>query len=213
MCDSAFPKKRGLEQHLQSGIHEQKRYRCDDCSKEFPSLASLSQHLNSTGHAARESRLLHVMVTDAQQTQRLMITDGAAPRLYFEATLFFDGSAQPNPGAGGCGVHLVDDRGRTIRQTGLHIAQFGVTSNQAEYHGLILGMQIAINEGVKRLKVKGDSELVIEQMKGYYQVQSERLISLYSKAKEVERHFQIIEFEHITRDENTVADSEAKAAV
>jgi len=42
-----------------------------------------------------------------------------------------------------------------------------VTNNQAEYDGLIKGLNAAKEAGIKNLKVYGDSKLVIEQMKVY----------------------------------------------
>lgn len=39
-----------------------------------------------------------------------------------------------------------------------------MTNNQAEYFGLIAGLQAASYMGITRLAVKGDSELVIKQV-------------------------------------------------
>ena len=209
MCYKTFQDKHGLVQHLSSGVHEHHRYECNDCHKQFPTLRGLKQHIDATGHAPRESRLIRVLLDDAQQQPLQMLTNGVAPTR-FEATLYFDGSAQPNPGAGGCGAHLVDERkhilfsgGRSVKTT----SYFGdVTNNQAEYDGLILGLEQAIKEGIKRLLVLGDSELVINQMNGEYACRSDRLISSYNRAKGLMQYFQKVEFKHIEREENSIAD-------
>lgn len=212
ICDSTFPKKRMLEQHLISGVHEESRYKCEECLNNFYSLAALTQHLESTQHSAKESRLVHVMINDAQE-QRLMITNGAQYTKFFEATLYFDGSAYPNPGAGGAGVYLIDDRNREMYRGGFPVPSYNycnVTNNQAEYFALCEGLKIAISEGVKRLKVKGDSELVIRQMMGEYRCVNERLLRYYHSAKTLEDEFERIEYEHIPREYNSIADEMAE---
>lgn len=57
------------------------------------------------------------------------------------------------------------------------------TNNEAEYIGLIIGLEEAINMGIQELYVEGDSLLVIKQMKGEYKVKAENLYKLYEKAK------------------------------
>eukprot|EP01035_Chromulina_nebulosa_P051335 gene51335-69883_t len=101
--------KEGLKDHLNSGKHESNRYFCQDCPKAFPSLTALTMHLNATGHARTEERLIHTLIKDAQAPM-LMITNGSVPRLHYEATLWFDGGARPNPGEAGAGWVLIDDR-------------------------------------------------------------------------------------------------------
>ncbi len=209
ICDSSYAKKKQLEQHLTSGVHEEARYECDGCYRKYASLGSLSQHLAATGHSSKEARLIHVMVQDAQQPM-LMLTNGNAQR-FFEATLYFDGSAQPNPGAGGAGIYLHDDRGACLHHGGFAVSTIGhygnVTSNQAEYAALKRGMEIAIEEGVKRLRVRGDSELVINQLNGEYRCSSDRLKWYHDSIQRLEREFHNVEYEHIPRDQNRIADA------
>lgn len=170
------------------------------------------QHIKSTGHSKREERLIGVLLQDADRSRNLMLTNEAANTRH-EATLYFDGSAQPNPGSGGCGWVLQDHKGHLINCGGSEcdIDSSGrTTSNQAEYQGLIDGLQMSITEGIRRLEVKGDSELIIKQMMGDYQCRSSNLIELHKEAKMLARRFQIISYKHIFREENTHADSIAR---
>jgi hypothetical protein len=80
-------------------VIQEHRYNCKDCGKSFASLSGQMQHTRSTGHSPMQVRLIGVLISDADRSQRLMISDGPANANH-EATLFFDGSAQPNPGAG-----------------------------------------------------------------------------------------------------------------
>jgi ribonuclease HI len=43
---------------------------------------------------------------------------------------------------------------------------FKATNNMAEYEALIFGISIALSLGVRQLLVKGDSQLIIKQVKG-----------------------------------------------
>lgn len=214
ICDREFSSKHSLEQHLTSGAHEQKRYACEECGKKMTSLASLSMHLESTGHSRKESRLVDVMLTDARRSGLLMITNGAAPRLFFECTLFFDGSALSNPcEVGGCGWYLVDHHGNEIVSDGEQVYPMDpydfVTNNQTEYYGLIGGMKAARSQGVKRLKVHGDSQLIVNHMTGVYHC-NEKLRPLFLEAKDLERYFQQIEYGWIPREQNREADRISK---
>jgi ribonuclease HI len=52
---------------------------------------------------------------------------------------------------------------------------FNCTNNMAEYEALILGLKVLKELGAKRIEVHGDSELVINQVKGIYQSKHPRL--------------------------------------
>jgi ribonuclease HI len=90
-----------------------------------------------------------------------------------------------------------------------------VTNNQAEYYGLIRGLQGAARHGIKRLEVKGDSNVVIQQMKGTFHVKSPNITNFFRFAKENEHagQFSTIQYEYIPRAQNEQADALAKAAV
>jgi ribonuclease HI len=118
--------------------------------------------------------------------------------------LRFDGGCNPtNPGpaAGGCVLY---QNGKIIRKVGTFIGS--ATNNQAEYTGLINGLELCVSLGIKRIKVEGDSMLVIKQMKGEYNCSSENLKELYTKAQLLIRKFEKIDFNHIYRDKNSESD-------
>ena len=90
---------------------------------------------------------------------------------------------------------------------------WNTTNNQAEYRGLIAGMQAARRHGIKRLQIKGDSELVINQMNGYYQVRSNKMWTLHSQAQGLCAEFHRVEFKHVSRAANSEADALANDAI
>jgi ribonuclease HI len=119
-------------------------------------------------------------------------------------TAFFDGGARSNPGPAGYGVYIVDDAGAVLAE--LHGSLGVATNNIAEYNGLIAALQWAIDNGVTSLKVKGDSQLIIEQMRGNYKVKNEGLKPLYLKARMLVMQIGDVTFEHVRREHNKEAD-------
>ncbi|HYB97480.1 MAG TPA: ribonuclease HI family protein [Vicinamibacterales bacterium] len=119
-------------------------------------------------------------------------------------TAYFDGGARGNPGPAGYGVHIVDDLGNVLAEIS---GSLGVaTNNVAEYHGLIAALQWAVDHHVTALAIKGDSQLLIEQMKGNYKVKNEGLKPLHLKARTLVMQIGNVSFEHVRREQNKDAD-------
>ena len=123
--------------------------------------------------------------------------------------LYFDGSSKHNPGRGGAGAVLYDKDTEIFALS--HFVGENVTNNFAEYTGLVIGLTECIKRGIKQLCVKGDSLLVIQQMRGVYKVKSENLKGLYCQAKDLVSQFETIEFIHVYREENKRADELSNA--
>ena len=209
ICQREFNSMGALEQHLNSGVHEGDLYRCQGCERTFRNLSSLNQHVTMTDCSTRAARQVRTLLDDASRQQGLLqITDQSYRAAPPEGTLFFDGGASPNPGCGGGGFQLLDERSHEVARKAVGIYPYtNVTNNQAEYIGLIAGLLEAEQQGMRRLAVKGDSKLVINQMDGTYDCHSDKLISLRDYANEIERRFQRITYTWIPRNQNTVADA------
>lgn len=129
----------------------------------------------------------------------------------FEYVLKFDGCSKGNPGPAGAGAVLYyNDREIWYNRKFVGRKE---TNNYAEYCGLLLGLNEALRENIRELKVCGDSQLVIKQMKGEYKLKSENLYPLYTEAKSMEKQFDKIVYEHIYRQYNSRADELANAAL
>lgn len=119
-------------------------------------------------------------------------------------TAYFDGGARSNPGPAGYGVYIVDDLGNVLAELS---GSLGVTTNNiAEYNGLIAALQWAVDHDVTQLAVKGDSLLIIEQMRGNYKVKNEGLKPLHMKARMLVMQIGNVKFEHVPREHNRDAD-------
>ena len=119
-------------------------------------------------------------------------------------TAFFDGGARGNPGPAGWGVYIVDDKGEV--QAELSGSLGTATNNVAEYHGLIAALQWAADRDLKQIAIKGDSLLLIEQMRGNYKVKNEGLKPLHLKARLLVMQIGDVSFEHVRREQNKEAD-------
>ena len=93
-------------------------------------------------------------------------------------------------------------------------------NSEAEYHGLLLGLDLAKKtlgkDKIKNLalEVKLDSELVVSQLNGKYQIKEERLQKLFMKVWNVRvATFKNLTFTHIPREENYRADILANLAM
>lgn len=124
--------------------------------------------------------------------------------------LFFDGCSKGNPGLAGAGA-VIYQNGIEVYSKTLNLSI--QTNNVAEYNGLIIGLELAINNGIKELSVKGDSLLVIKQMKGEYKVKNKNLKILFERAKQLSLQFDKITFEHIYRENNKRADELSNIAL
>ena len=119
-------------------------------------------------------------------------------------TAFFDGGARSNPGPAGYGVYIVDDQSAVLAE--LHGSLGNTTNNIAEYKGLIAALKWAVDHDVKQITIKGDSLLIIEQMRGNYKVKNEGLKPLHMQARMLVMQIGDVKFEHVPREKNKDAD-------
>ena len=126
-------------------------------------------------------------------------------------TLFFDGCSKNNPGKAGAGALIVNTESNEIWSESKYIGI--ATNNQAEYEGLLLGLNGAINLNIKKIIVKGDSKLVIKQLSGFYKIKSNNLLEIFNTINEKIKFFDTILFFHIKREDNKRADKLANDAL
>jgi len=126
-------------------------------------------------------------------------------------TVEFDGGSRGNPGPAGIGIVLRAKDGTPLITLGRFIGR--ATNNIAEYQALITALKKAKELGAKKLLIRGDSELVIKQMKGEYRVRHPELKPLYEEAHQLLHQFKEAKLEHNLRDKNALADKLANLAM
>ncbi len=87
------------------------------------------------------------------------------------------------------------------------------TNNEAEYMGLIAGLEEAAKRGATHIHVRGDSQLIIRQLSGQYQVKAANLRPFYQQAKALLARFEGVKLTWVRREENGEADAAARDAV
>jgi ribonuclease HI len=121
-----------------------------------------------------------------------------------KARLFTDGGARGNPGPAAYGFVLESEDGTVLAAEGEAIGT--ATNNVAEYSGLIAGLEKAIELHVPQVEVVSDSELMVKQMRGEYRVKNEALRELYDEATALARQLGNVEYRHVKRAHNELAD-------
>jgi probable phosphoglycerate mutase len=82
----------------------------------------------------------------------------------------------------------------------------------AEYEALLCGLKIAIEIGIKRLNVRGDSQLVIDQVMKNASCHNDKMEAYCKAVRALEDKFYGIELNHVPRRYNEEADELAKIA-
>ncbi|HWQ02892.1 MAG TPA: reverse transcriptase-like protein [Candidatus Nitrosotenuis sp.] len=122
-----------------------------------------------------------------------------------------DGAARGNPGPAAYGVVVRKPDGSVLRTLSKYIGR--ATNNVAEYYGLIAALDFAAAHGIRRLRVRSDSELLVRQMHGRYKVKSADLRPLFERAKKLAASFEWFQIEHVFREANAEADALCNAAL
>lgn len=123
--------------------------------------------------------------------------------------LYFDGGSKSNPGESSSASIIFTDT-QTIYKS---VYYKKATNNESEYNALIIGLETAIENGIKNIDVYGDSKLVIMQSQNLWKVKSPNLISLHLKVRSLIKEFESITFTHVLRHLNKEADSLANETV
>jgi ribonuclease HI len=121
-----------------------------------------------------------------------------------KALLYTDGGARGNPGPAAYGFVLEAEDGTVLAAEAEAIGD--ATNNVAEYSGLVAGLRRALELHVPELEVVSDSELMVKQMRGEYRVKNEALRALFLEASRLARELGAVEFRHVRRAHNELAD-------
>ena len=100
---------------------------------------------------------------------------------------------------------LIDPQGEQLKYM-VHL-DFEATNNMAEYEALIFGLTEALFLGVRELLVKGDSQLVIRQVRGECCCNNPQLAAYLIHVRRLEKDFDVLELQHVPREGNSVADA------
>ena len=124
---------------------------------------------------------------------------------------YIDGGARGNPGPAGYGVRIQQPDGTLIEE---FCEAIGIaTNNVAEYRGLVGALEWAKRHGHRKVHVRSDSLLLVQQLLGRFRVKHPGLQPLHVKARLLAHEIGRVTFEHVGRAHNAHADRLANAAM
>lgn len=129
--------------------------------------------------------------------------------------LYFDGCVEPtNPGGwmSGAWVALARDGSEVAHDSFVCPPTPANTNNQAEYLALIAGLTWLRDQRISGIRVRGDSQLVIQQVRGHWAVRAPVLIPLHAEATELVRATGV-QLEWVRREMNRRADGYSRRAL
>ncbi|XP_012830533.1 PREDICTED: uncharacterized protein LOC105951629 [Erythranthe guttata] len=122
-----------------------------------------------------------------------------------EWKIYVDGSSTTS--GAGAGIIVIDPTGTEVE---FAVRLPRVSNNEAEYEAFIRGMEIAQELGARVVRIYSDSQLVIHQLEGDYEIKNERMKSYVNKARAVQETFEVCTMHQIPRNDNQRADFLAK---
>ncbi len=143
-----------------------------------------------------------------------MITPRAAPPAPNAIVLSFDGACAIRGAVAHSAYGWVVMRDGEVLATGQGALPEGSTSNLAEYSALLAGLDAVIALGVTGpLVVRGDSELVVDQLLGIKRVAALHLLPLHQRVRELAAEFESAIVEWVPRERNSAAHEQAQVAL
>ncbi len=124
--------------------------------------------------------------------------------------VYFDGASRGNPGPAAVGYVLVDDSG-IVAEGGETIGR--ATNNQAEYAALVRALEVATEYGFEEVQIRGDSELIVKQVRGEWDTNDPELREKRVRARELLMDVAEWDIDHVPREINDRADELANDAL
>jgi hypothetical protein len=98
-------------------------------------------------------------------------------------------------------VILIDPSGDQVKYM-VHL-EFKATNNMTEYEALFFSLSVALSLGIRQLLVKGDSQLIIKQVRGECSCNEPRLTAYLLHVRKLEKDFTALVLQHVPRADNS----------
>ncbi len=132
-------------------------------------------------------------------------TDVKKTSVASKVIIYSDGGSRGNPGPS-AGAFVIMNQNRDVLDEGGEYLGI-TTNNQAEYHGVRLGLERALKLGYQEVEYRLDSMLVVNQLKGNYTIKNRELWPINERIRELLPSFKSVKFIHVPRELNHVADA------
>jgi ribonuclease HI len=116
--------------------------------------------------------------------------------------MYFDGSYTLK--GAGAGVVLIPPKSDILK----YAIQLGfpATNNIAEYEWLVTGLRLVKDLGIRRLLIRGDSQLVAKQVQKEYDCNNDKMVEYLAEVRRLEKFFDDFEVRYVPRLDNRDAD-------
>jgi ribonuclease HI len=209
---------RPQEENIYTGFHEKHPMPVVECdvrrAREALEAAGLSVESGNTEHERWRARSADAtavayegkIVIQGQNPGRIeaLLRDRGG-----RVHLYFDGASRGNPGPAAVGWVLVSGDG-IVTENGSRIGR--ETNNRAEYEALIAGLETVVGYGFETVAIRGDSELIVRQVRGEYDTNDPGLRERRVRVRELLESLDTWSIEHVPREINSRADELANDA-
>jgi len=140
---------------------------------------------------------------------------GRRKKVNLPIIVYVDGCCEPvNPGGTAAYGYVIYHNGQRVADGyGVVGSGPGMTNNVAEYRAAIAALTRLVEIGlVDKVEVRSDSQLLVNQMCGYYRVKSPRLQPLYHQLSALVTVFPAVRWRWVPREQNEEADRFSKQA-
>ena len=127
--------------------------------------------------------------------------------------IYADGGSRGNPGIAGSGTVVYAADGTTVLREIVYVVGKKASNNVAEYHGLLRGLEAAVELGADDVDFYMDSRLVVEQMNGRWKIKHPDMKQLGLQAQKLMQQLGAVHLSWVRRNDNKVADALSNEAM
>jgi ribonuclease HI len=128
--------------------------------------------------------------------------------------IYCDGGARGNPGPAAIGAVVLDPATSPPTRLATVSERIGTTTNNvAEYRAVIAALEAARVFPSRAIRVRADSMLVVQQLRGEWKVKQSHLRPLYTQARALLDTYEEVDLAHVRREQNVDADLLVNAAL
>jgi ribonuclease HI len=122
--------------------------------------------------------------------------------------MYFDGSLMKEGG----GARIVFILPLGVRMEYMIWLHFPVSNNAVDYEAQLNGLKIALEIGVQHLEIRGDSEIIVNQVMKEVNCINLKMVAYCKAVRELEDKFHGLEHKHVLQKYNEAVDTLAKVA-
>lgn len=127
--------------------------------------------------------------------------------------IYADGGSRGNPGIAGSGTVVYAADGTTVLREIVYVVGKKASNNVAEYHGLLRGLEAAVELGADEIDFFMDSRLVVEQMNGRWKIKHPDMKELGLTGRKLMNQLGSVNLSWVRREDNKVADALSNEAM